>query len=389
MKHLFIVLPGLILLSLACGGTSLPATPTSPARLDSFELQWEYSTQPFMPLSIAEDALGRPYLYAAQREGGLLILDISIQAQPSKIAVINIEQLGGLQVMYVTQRDKYLYLALGNFFDAKGSQAGMAVVSVEDPEHPVVLSKWISEPIVGGASSVLVDGNYAYLAAMQEGLYIFDISNINEVRFISSIQPDVHFPKPNPSKIEHPNARGMVIRENLLYLAYDAGGLRVIDITDKSHPKEIAKYVNDKITGQQQAYNNFAIHWPYLYAAIDYCGMEILDIEDPQNIQQVAWWNPWSCETSPNTWFSSPGHTNQIAFDANKNLVFLSSGDSELQVVDVSDPTRPFLAMEYGEIKNNLGVWGVTVTDDMIYLAYIKAIIPFQSNWAGIKAVSR
>ena len=29
------------------------------------------------------------------------------------------------------------------------------------------------------------------------------------------------------------------------------------------------------------------------YVAIDYAGMEVLDIRDPQNIQRLAWWNPW------------------------------------------------------------------------------------------------
>ena len=66
----------------------------------------------------------------------------------------------------------------------------------------------------------------------------------------------------------------------------------------------------------------------------------------------------------------------------------MSAGDSELQVVSVSNPRRPRLASNFGRPKNNQAVWGLTIADDLVYLAYIKAFIPFRSTWAGVKVVS-
>ena len=257
-----------------------------------------------------------------------------------------------------------------------------------DPRHPQVLSLWTSDYIAKGSSSVLIDGDYAYLAGMSAGVFIFDLHDPTQLRLLSSIQPEVNFPRPNPNKVEYPNVRGLAIYNDLLFLAYDAGGLRVIEVADRSSPKEIARYINTGITGKQQAYNNLVIHWPYAYAAIDYCGMEILDIQNVRDIRQVSWWNPWNCQSASNVWFNSPGHTNQLTLDAKKNLVYLSAGDSELQVVDVSDPGHPRLTGKFGAPKDGLGVWGLTASDGIIYLTYVKSLVPFRSDWDGIKALT-
>ncbi len=75
--------------------------------------------------------------------------------------------------------------------------------------------------------------------------------------------------------------------------------------------------------------------------------------------------------------------------DRSTNEVFLSAGDSELQVLDVSNPRRPRLKTSFGRPKNKRGTWGVTVTRNLIYLTYIKTFFPFRGGWAGIKAIER
>ena len=106
-------------------------------------------------------------------------------------------------------------------------------------------------------------------------------------------------------------------------------------------------------------------------------------------MRQVGWWNPWDAHTFSNLWINSPGHTNQLVVDARRKLVYLSAGDSELQVVDVSKPQNPRLVQSFGQPENKLGVWGLAVAPDYIYLTYIKTIVPFQSTWSGVKALRR
>lgn len=174
-----------------------------------------------------------------------------------------------------------------------------------------------------------------------------------------------------------------------MFVAYDSGGIRVIDVADKAKPREIGRYINAAVGNKQQAYNNIVIKGRFAYAAIDYCGLEILDVGDPRAIRQIGWWNPWRCETMTNNWLNSPGHTNQLALDAGRQLVYLSAGDSELQVVSVKDPAHPVLAGYFGAPKDGRGTCGLAVTDRNVFLTYIRALIPFRGGWAGVTALAR
>jgi hypothetical protein len=325
----------------------------------------------------------------AQKEGGVLTLETSKQP-PAVVSTIPPSRFRQQDAMSITAQGRYLYVALGDHFAAQGAHAGLAKVDVMDPAHPRVVSIWTSPEKLSGSACVEVQGNYAYLGAMREGLFILDISDdAKDIRLISTFQPDIHFPVRSPNRVQHPNARGIAIHNHLLYLAYDAGGLRVIDIADPRTPREIGRYINPDMGRWPRAYNNVVLSPPYAYVAVDYAGLEILDIRDPRAIRRVGWWNPWNAGTNANNWFNSPGHTNQLALDTRDRRVYLSAGDSELQVVNVSNPRKPFLEAFHGEQKDRRGVWGLTLTDDLALLSYIKTAIPFQGEWSGIRAVPR
>lgn len=351
---------------------------------------WEYPTPNVFPQAILRDQLGRDSLYVALKNGGLKVLDISRPAVvPRDVAAVGTAQLGGLDVMHLTQQKDLLFLALGDFFNASGAHAGLAAVSVRNPARPKVLSVWKSKEKLQGAAAVAVQGRYAYLGVMGHGVFVFEVADPARVEKVAAVRPDVDFPLKNPNRFQHPNARGFAIKDRLLYVAFDAGGLRVIDIKDPRRPREIARYLNAGMGGKQQAYNNLVIDGATAYVAIDYAGLEILDVRDPAHIRQVAWWNPWEVQTLKNVWFNSPGHTNQVEYDPKRRLVYLSAGDSELLVVDVSERARPRLVARHGAPKDKLGAWGLTITPDYVYLAYITAAVPFHSTWAGIKAIKR
>ena len=222
---------------------------------------------------------------------------------------------------------------------------------------------------------------------MGNGLIIFDISDKTMPVVKSVFVPSNTYPDTNPDPKKY-NARGLVIINDIVYLCYDAGGLRIINVADKIHPAEIGKYANPEMNGKPRAYNNVVIDGTVAYVAVDYCGMEALDISQPANIKLISWWNPWKCQESPLNWFNSNGHTNEIVLDKVNSLIFLSSGKSDLQVVNIADPARPAYKGEYGGINNNMGTWGVSLSGKNIYLAYICSFIPFYSNWTGVKVLT-
>ncbi|MBI1307874.1 MAG: hypothetical protein GC181_14820 [Bacteroidetes bacterium] len=335
-------------------------------------------------MTMTHDLVGRNFLYVANKESGLTIFNLS-KSSPELVASVPVDSLDGLEVMGVSQYGSTLYLALGNFFSAK-QNPGLAMIDVDNPIEPKIKGIWKFSQPTEGSSLVLVQGNYAFLAAFSHGVFILDISDPKNIQQVSQIIPALNFPdsKPDATKI---NARGMVLEKDVLYLCYDAGGIRVINISDKQSPKETGRYSNPVMTGKPRAYNNAAKYGKYLFAGVDYCGMEVLDVSDTSNIKQVSWWNPWNCEESALNWFSSNGHVNEVRYDTVESKLFMSTGKSDFIVLDVSDPANPDSCSGYGGVSNNIGTWGLNIFNDEIYLAYICTVVPFSSNWSGVKVL--
>lgn len=322
-------------------------------------------------------------MYLANKEAGLTIYKMGSTKDPLRVAQVSLDSLDNLEVMGVSQYGNRLYLALGNFFTAK-ENPGMAIIDVSDPENPKKLGFWKFNKATEGSSLVKVQGDYAFLAAFSHGLLILDISDPLNIKQVAQFVPKLNFPDavPDPSKI---NARGMVVHDDLVYLCYDAGGIRIIDVSDKKNPEEVGRFSNPVMTGKPRAYNNAVLRDSLLYVGVDYCGVEILNISDTANIKLVSWWNPWTCETSPLNWFSSNGHVNEVVLDSQENKLFVSTGKSDLHVVDVSDPENPDSCSMYGGLDNGIGTWGVNRYQNKICLSYICTFVPFTSNYSGVK----
>lgn len=367
---------------------SLPDSVVAESKL--LQPAWELELRGDTPQGIIADAKGRPYLFATLKTGGFAVLKTGRGMEAAQVVSrIAKHELSGLDAMHLTQRGNRVYVALGDLFAARGDKAGLAVIDVATPAVPKLLGSWTSPKVENGSAVIVADDHHAYLGAMSTGVMIFHVEQPERIQHVSTFRPDPNFPRANPNSVQRPNARGLVLDGNRLFVAYDAGGIRVLDITKRDQPREVGRYVNAGMGQKQQAYNNLILDGDRLYAAIDYAGLEILDVKRSDAIRQVGWWNPWQAQTLQNVWFNSAGHTNQLEFDPKRRLVYLSAGDSELQVVDVSKPDRPLLVQHLGTTRDGRGTWGVTLGHDMIYLTYMPAVVPFRGNWSGIVAVRR
>lgn len=331
----------------------------------------------------------KPFLYICAKGSGLLIYNITSISTPTLVATIGISSLQNLHVMNCTQSGNYLYLALGDHFSATAQKSGMAIVNITNPSSPTVTSTFTYNA-TSGAGHVAVEGNYAYLSAMQNGIIVLDVTNKSSINFVSVFKPSVHFPKPNPnaSELLKINARQMVVKNNIVYLSYDAGGVRVVNATNKMALKETGQYSNPAILNKPRAYNNLIVNDTLIYVAADYCGMEILNVKDTSNITQVGWWNPWKCETSSNNWVNSVGHTNEIDFDNTCNLVFMSAGRSDLFAVNVTNPSLPDSCSRFGIPSDSLGSWGMSRYQNQLFVSYLVTGVPFYANWGGTKILT-
>ena len=392
MKNVVFLL--LVILGLSCSSSddsNTDITDDDPIGTDIvLTFEWEDEIPTFLPQAMVYDEFDRPYLYIAAKGGGLLILDDNGDQQPTQVANVPIGDLYMLDVMNIVQKGNYLYLALGDFFNGiDGSKAGLAIINIETPTNPVVTAKWQSEAVIGGSAIVTVEGDYAYLGAMEFGIYIFDISNPSEIIEKSNYLPDVNYPEENPQGAQIPNARGMTVVGNTMYLCYDAGGIRIIDVTDKEFPSEISSFHNfASIENTPKAYNNIIINGNLAYCAVDYCGFEVWDISTLGQEALIGWWNPWNCDTLSNLWWNSPGHSNQMVYDAANDLIFVNTGRSDLSVLDISNPENPVLKQSYGTFDDTQATWGMGMHNNDVYLLYIAAGVPLYSDWSGLKKLT-
>jgi len=346
------------------------------------------STCPAVTMTMIQDQTGRPYLYVAAKDGGLRVYDIADLHAAHLVDSIPISKLQSLHVMNVTQSGNYVYLSLGNTFGSADQSPAMAIIDVSNPNLCSVTDLYRYPAPSGGGGIVKIEGNYAYFGAMRHGIVILDVTDKHAIKYVSEYEPDVKFPSSKPDTLKI-NARGMAVRNDTVYLCYDAGGFRIIDTKDKTHPREIGRYSNPALDNLPRAYNNIVLDDSLAFVTFDYCGVEVLNISNPTQIKLVSWWNPWNCQTNPFNWFSSAGHANEIAYNKEAKLLFVATGKSDLYVLNASNPNQLDSCTNYGGVDNGTGTWGVSTYANHIYLSYICTLgIPFASNWTGVKILT-
>jgi hypothetical protein len=339
-------------------------------------------------MTTAYDNNGRNYLYVAGRTQGLLVYDMTDINTPVYSNTIPITSLDSQYVMNLTQQGNYLFLAMGDHWDTAGTRASLAIIDVTNPATPVIEDIWHSTDTVNGAGIVRVQGNFAYLGAMQQGLFVLDVTLKNDIQFASQLIPNKTWPDASGG-VTKMNARGMAINNDILYLAYDNGGIRIINISNPYAPVETGRYANVALMGKPRAYNNVVLNDTLLYVAHDYCGMEILNVKDTSNIQLLSWYNPWQCDVHYTLfdWWGNDAHLNEVVYDAGCKTVFFSAGQTEILAINVADPYNPDSCEMFGTLTNNMGTWGISAYQDKLFASYIYCVIPFSSNFSGIKMV--
>jgi hypothetical protein len=335
------------------------------------------------------DKLNRNIDYLATVAGGVKIYDNNISGNPILIATVPTTLFGNLDAINLFQDSIWLYVCLGNIWDST-EMAGLAIIDVSNPSIPVVLDYYIhSTGLPNGSGAVSVRGNYAYLAANQNGLIILDISNKTNIQFISELPLSTNYPHSNIVSQSLYNARGIDLKGNYAFVCFDRGGLRVVDISNVNAPFQVSFYIFPPLVNKATAYNNVVIHNNLAYVAIDYYGVEILDISNPNNLIQVGWWHPntWADTTNDiNVWANSPGHANELAFDSICNMIYVAAGKSDVVAIDVSNPSAPVTCQTYGSTTDDYGTWGLDFYNNKIHLAYIWSIVaPPYSNYTGYK----
>jgi len=265
-------------------------------------------------------ALTEGYAFVAAGLGGLQVVDITDPANPTPVAAH--DTLGS--AASVALSGDYAYIAnTGRAQDGERAGAGLEVVNVADPEHPVWVAHYATPQDV---VAVAVASGYAYMAETpgwydeespaERGLRVLDIS-------------DPSAPEDRGLYATTGTPQSVIVSEGYAYLAegciWEAegvcpgGGLQVFDLSVPDDPQELASYLppdRDEIdqvavTGDRA----YLTAWNSLY---------VLDVSDPADPQPMG-----SCATS--AWSADIAVVD--------GLLYLAGG--ELSVVDVPLPLAP------------------------------------------------
>lgn len=338
------------------------------------------------------DRMGRPYVYGASIDLGMVTFDISNLLNPFPMDTLTPAELGGFgtKATWVQQQQDTLYVATGGF-QFGNYRAGLTTWDFTNPNAPVFLDKWDSAAFMNGCSQVLIQGNYAYLAAMENGVIILDITDASNIRFVSQLTLSTL-----PNTGYTPNARGLFLSNDTLVVSFDGGGVRIVDVSTKSAPVQIGAFLDPAPWSQDTLYSFYNHAWcngRHCFFPIDYAGLEVVDISSPAAMQSEAYQNIWSLHGGIGPWYGADGHTNEIAWTgASTNVLMISGADSQVLAYDPSDPAQPRMMGWWGAPNtDNLAAWGIDEYNGLVVCGYIRDVFanqPYYSTYGGIQLLS-
>lgn len=189
---------------------------------------------------------------------------------------------------------------------------GIHVVNIADPYNPI-----LSQIIPMGYSdfnTIRVNGQHVFTCCTGSGLSIFDISNPANVTAVWS-SADISM------------ANDVDFKNDTMYVACHDGDMRIYNIADIDSPV----LVNTYNVGNSELIHGVAVSGSYAYLADGGLGFLVIDLT---TLQQVA-----SIE--------SLSFAFRVKIQANYAYMSYGSPECPLAVIDISNPTAPFVTGIY------------------------------------------
>ncbi len=234
----------------------------------------------------------------------------------------------------------------------------LAFISVEASAQGIHISvRSHLDPTAGRYrySDVVADGNFAYMASWftSGGVQIFDISNPDAPKFVSSYAPS------GTSK----NMQGIAVQNGIGYFASDTGGgVHIVNLADPTHPVQITR-----ITSAQGGYDS--VH------DLTLDGNGHLFIPNYRFSSTVQVWNvmnpaaPFLETTMVGT---DPSSVHDVTIKGNRLIMAGWSGSVDIWDITNIDLQTPVLL---GSFFSGINTQNISVTDDGNYLVCPRELV--------------
>jgi len=167
-------------------------------------------------------AIRGSYAYMACGSGGLMVFDVGNPAQPESIAAIdqNTDFIGR-----ITIAGDYAYVIDGY----SGSPFWLRTFSLADPAAPVCVNTLHITNYASGFFGFAAANGYLYLGRGW-GFYTYSLADPAAPQLVGSCDL--------PHALEF-HVEDLALLDNYSYVAYAYGGVRIIDVSDPTHPTEV------------------------------------------------------------------------------------------------------------------------------------------------------
>ena len=207
----------------------------------------------------------------------------------------------------------------GNYAYVAAMESGLRVIDVSDPAYPVEVGHWEANARVYG---LWVDGQHAYVANSKYhpthskypgdlALWIVDLSDPISPRSLGYLHA-------------WDTLMDVVVSGRYAYLANQDAGLRIVDVGRPNHPREVAF-----IEGYAHC---IKLHDHYAYVSSALGDLRVVDIRDPQQPQVMN-------TMSVGKWLAG--------LDISGQYLYVAAGPEGFRILDISDPVQPVQVAAY------------------------------------------
>ena len=281
----------------------------------------------FQTPGYAQDLVKRDhYLYMAQGEGGLLVVDVADPENP-QIVSITTDNVRGYSTK-IEVKDSVAYLAAGSF--------GVTVINILDPNEPFT-TVWNLN--MKPAKNIHIMGDDLVTAVSEQGVNIASIS--------IPTQPEV---RAGLSTTGY--AMDVANTNDTAYMLVATGemGLAMYDISDFQQGYGVYPNVGWCDTPGYAEDVELVDEKSLAYVACGTAGLQIINYADTNNVHIVGS-------------YDASGYAKELV--VKNNFVYMTTELSGVQIFDVADETNPMLM---GVVDTEFAL-GIDVDDAYIYVA--------------------
>ncbi|MGZ3459335.1 MAG: LVIVD repeat-containing protein, partial [Archangium sp.] len=222
-------------------------------------------------------------LYISSNNEGLLVYDVSTPSAPKRLDSLPDPSVQGWG-LFVDQNTLYMM--------SPAPQAEVLVFDISTPTAPSLLTRYFVQESLATQGETPVEGvvlnNRLYIGHWRYGLAVADVSKPAAPTTLG------HFGYDNATS--RAVAAGIIGDRTLAFEASEGWGslVRALDVSDPAHITEVGRFQ----MRPESTVMGLTLVGSKLYVAHNQDGLRILDMSNPSTPRQVAYYNTWR-ETDP------------------------------------------------------------------------------------------